>query len=734
MAEEDGLLHCDFCEKTYKTERGLQNHLDEKHTAEQPLEESTVGLAEEQPEEQIAPSPEVLIPDTTAPPRVTVSIPTWKTPPELLRRAVESVLAQTVTDLRVVVTCDGSDDSELEVLDDVQDDRLVLTANGDNRGRFATDALNLELYGDSEWFAICDADDWVEPTWLESLLSAATDSVDVVLAPHYERARDATSDRLTRPRQWDRRFAWYAHMGACLWRTDWLREHGALTDRYRVGWDNVLTGAAHLLGRTAVIREATYHRENRAGSLTTSPATNARSNLRQQTIRELRTVWKRLLHGETDLSVAARLTSIPTGNHIHTTARILANAAPRSDNWVLPRGTQAELDVHLQQRKPKVLVEFGSGESTVVLARYAKATGAYVLSLEHSQRWLRRTQQLLSRERLRGVVDVRHAPLQQTEAGPTYRAELPDGIDFALIDGPSEGDGGRGATFTQLAPHLDPTAVVWLDDADRADERKAIQQWENAVASDEQEQPLWVRTVDLPHGLAELWRFDGPSVDEAYLNDDDVFVTVLTGKRPELLKQLIRSLPDGLLSSAVALHAGGDEETRRVLGNTLDRGGSLIEHEPDSDGKLRSIGENVSELAQVAAGSGRKYWLHLEDDWQLATLRDDWLETAKRALEDDAVAQVRLRHIGDPTLKRHMVTGQPIRWRDTQAGWLLASAHWTFNPSLIRTADIAKVFPVADESDAQHRAVDAGLTTVAQLYPGAFWHTGESASLRTRPT
>src|SRR5690606_3243425 len=108
--------------------------------------------------------------------------------------------------------------------------------------------------------------------------------------------------------------------------------------------------------------------------------------------------------------------------------------------WALHKAAAVELAEFLHRRNPRTVVEAGSGLSTVVLADYAAMTGAHVVSLEHDEVHAKQTRSLLAERGLDAHADVRLAPLAEldTPAGalPWYGTALPDGIDFALIDGP----------------------------------------------------------------------------------------------------------------------------------------------------------------------------------------------------------------------------------------------------------------------------------------------------------
>lgn len=392
-------------------------------------------------------------------------------------------------------------------------------------------------------------------------------------------------------------------------------------------------------------------------------------------------------------------------------------------NWALDRWAAEELAAHLDRTRPRVIVESGSGSSTVLLAEYAARTGAHVVSLEHHPVFGAMTTQRLKDRGLIDHVDLVQAELKQvtTTAGPMlwYSAPLPDRIDFALIDGPP-GTVGRTAALYALMPSLHGDWRVWLDDAARPGERDALALWAGAL-------PISVEQVDLPKGLAVI-RPDGAPGDRPRLDASDVAVTVVTGGRADLLARTLASLETyapGLLESAfvAVLQNGPDPDTTRILdvyGDLWNQRAAINERLP--------IGRTAA--AMLATSPPRPYVLHLEDDWLAATCASGWLDRARTALDDPRIGQVRLRHRGDLVLGKHMVTRKRIDWQPGPDGHVVGHAHYTLNPSLMRSADTPQVWEAADgEAGAQRRFNATGLLT-AQAVPGVFQHLGDTASLR----
>lgn len=207
----------------------------------------------------------------------------------------------------------------------------------------------------------------------------------------------------------------------------------------------------------------------------------------------------------------------------------------------------------------------------------------------------------------------------------------------------------------------------------------------------------------------------------------DVIVTVLTGGRPDLLDRTLHSLAAHarwLVDDAevVALHNGGDEPTAIVLaGYPFDA--TLTTR------RIGTIGQSMTTLADVAAQSRRRFWLHLEDDWECLPTDGGWLDEACSALASGA-SQVRLRRADEPVLVRHMVTGRPLVWRDHGTYRLCDDGHYTCNPSLVYAEHAHDAWPAAGERQAQRRWRRHGHRRVAQHLPGVWAHIGEGRSLR----
>ena len=106
-------------------------------------------------------------------PRTTVIMPAYNAH-GTIRASVESALAQTVSELEVIVVDDGSDPPIAEVLQGVRDERLRLLRHP--RNRMAPAARNTALaVARSPFVSQLDSDDLWEPDYLESVLPCFDD-------------------------------------------------------------------------------------------------------------------------------------------------------------------------------------------------------------------------------------------------------------------------------------------------------------------------------------------------------------------------------------------------------------------------------------------------------------------------------------------------------------------------------------------------------------------------------
>ncbi len=176
---------------------------------------------------------------------------------------------------------------------------------------------------------------------------------------------------------------------------------------------------------------------------------------------------------------------------VGATEQILRQVEPRAPlpptgMWALDASAVLELVTLVQREQISLVVETGSGTSTVYLAYAVAQHGGRVVSLEHSEVYAARTRDMLARHGLTEVAEVRVAPLRPLDLlghltpwyDPAAVANLHD-IGLLLVDGPPETAGAfaRYPALPVLGPRLVPGAHIALDDVHRPSEQDILSRW-----------------------------------------------------------------------------------------------------------------------------------------------------------------------------------------------------------------------------------------------------------------
>ena len=160
------------------------------------------------------------------------------------------------------------------------------------------------------------------------------------------------------------------------------------------------------------------------------------------------------------------------------------DALPNLGSWKADVGLLALVADHILEHKPKLVVEFGTGASTLIIARAMQiAGGGTFISFEQHPEFVHATGKWLAEHGLEA--DLRAVPLRPSPNGwPGLwydHGALPDGIDLMLIDGPpwTIHPLTRGAAET-LFGKIAAGGTLMLDDAARPGERIVTHRWRKA--------------------------------------------------------------------------------------------------------------------------------------------------------------------------------------------------------------------------------------------------------------
>lgn len=207
--------------------------------------------------------------------KLTVSMPVYNTPTDLLERAVDSVLSQTFKNLRLILVNDGGETPSLTT----KDSRLFVFNMDSNRGRYFADAIVLNACR-TPFFTAHDSDDWSEPERYEEMIAIAEHTgADVVAgATRFHFLGGGTM--VHKPNRGPAKgFSHLWHTSA-LYKTESLRY--VAYPKYPVSVDVFHASVMSIVSQVALYQEPRYHWEERAGSLTTSSEMGVGSQARKQ--------------------------------------------------------------------------------------------------------------------------------------------------------------------------------------------------------------------------------------------------------------------------------------------------------------------------------------------------------------------------------------------------------------------------------------------------------------------
>ncbi|MFC4561629.1 class I SAM-dependent methyltransferase [Nocardiopsis mangrovi] len=163
---------------------------------------------------------------------------------------------------------------------------------------------------------------------------------------------------------------------------------------------------------------------------------------------------------------------------------------PALRDWAASPDILRLLVEQIRDRAPKLVVECGSGASSVWLGYALRRAGSgRLVAIEHDERYAALSRDLVAAHGLSDIVEVRLAPLRDwspqgdgTDAQRWYDVDaLADlkGIDLLFVDGPPARTGpqARYPAVPVLLPRCSTDAVVVIDDTIRTDEQEIGDRW-----------------------------------------------------------------------------------------------------------------------------------------------------------------------------------------------------------------------------------------------------------------
>lgn len=172
--------------------------------------------------------------------------------------------------------------------------------------------------------------------------------------------------------------------------------------------------------------------------------------------------------------------------YLYSTLRI-RHPLPPMRGWAISPDFANAIVSCIIEYKPKLVLEAGSGVSTLVSAYSLQAIGeGAVISLDNEKQFAAQTRENVARHKLQDTATVIYAPLKEVAIQDktwfwydTERLNKLGPIDMLIIDGPpnSKQRLARYPALPILFPLLSDEAIILLDDALRADEKEIIKLW-----------------------------------------------------------------------------------------------------------------------------------------------------------------------------------------------------------------------------------------------------------------
>lgn len=162
---------------------------------------------------------------------------------------------------------------------------------------------------------------------------------------------------------------------------------------------------------------------------------------------------------------------------------------PRRSGWAIPDDALALLAGLVELHRPALILEAGSGRSTIVLADALRKVGSgRLIALEHQRKFADEANSILGFNDLDGLAEARFAPLSahrlDLPASPRWYArrswaDLHE-IAMLIVDGPPGhvSELAREPALPLLHDRLAAGAVIVLDDTHRSWEQEILRRWE----------------------------------------------------------------------------------------------------------------------------------------------------------------------------------------------------------------------------------------------------------------
>ena len=182
---------------------------------------------------------------------------------------------------------------------------------------------------------------------------------------------------------------------------------------------------------------------------------------------------------------------IPLFNDLKITKRL-----PNTRGYAASPDYIYKIKETIEKNNPNLILEAGSGVSTIIAAYCIKKTGkGKIISLDHSEKYANQTRDELKKHNLSKFADVFHAPLKKYNLNNNKsliwydidNCKIKENIDLFVIDGPPKNTkNSKFPRYPAIPLMLDKMKVgstIILDDARRENEQKTLELWKKEYSS-----------------------------------------------------------------------------------------------------------------------------------------------------------------------------------------------------------------------------------------------------------
>lgn len=169
---------------------------------------------------------------------------------------------------------------------------------------------------------------------------------------------------------------------------------------------------------------------------------------------------------------------------------------PWSNSALRPAAIQIVLNDILLNRR-RIVVEFGTGISTVYIAEMVSRCGAKLVTVDNNEAWQHRVGDWM-RSGAKSVTEFVHAPLvapYEDSGAEWYDSSIVEAalgrcgpVDLVIFDGPPAYMKGKELSrmpgLSAVSPFLSPQATIILDDITRSGEQEVARAWSIQLGRD----------------------------------------------------------------------------------------------------------------------------------------------------------------------------------------------------------------------------------------------------------